>query len=469
MIEHEALLNRIHWMQKRYRLTANDCVLQKTPYSFDVSVWEFWWTLTEGAKLVMAKPGGHRDPAYLQAIIQVHDVTTLHFVPSMLASMLTHARWDACTSVRQVFCSGEALPRNLVADFRNTGTQSELHNLYGPTEAAIDVTYWDCRAYDNVDVIPIGKPIDNIQIYILDGQGQPVPKGVAGELHIGGTGLARGYIGNAELTAEKFVQLPLRNGDSTTTPRLYKTGDLACWNEHGDIEYLGRIDNQVKLNGLRIELGEIETQLARHEAVREVVVMACSLDHQSAEDRQLVAYVVPQPGEAFAAVGEERDAAAAKRASYRAFLRETLPDYMVPAVFIELENLPTTHNGKLDRKSLPTPTALDIGRHVYAPPRNHWEVRLCAIYQDVLDLEQIGIHDNYFELGGNSLGTVQIVSAAKQEGMPLTVGQVFKYPTVAQLAELMAALTEQASATVPNGKDPSPEHGAMHDQPEVIS
>jgi amino acid adenylation domain-containing protein len=246
MIEHEALLNRIHWMQKRYRLTIEDCVLQKTPYSFDVSVWEFWWTLTEGAKLVMAKPGGHRDPAYLQAIIQVHDVTTLHFVPSMLASMLTHARWDACTSVRQVFCSGEALPRNLVADFWASGTQSELHNLYGPTEAAIDVTSWDCRGYDDAEVIPIGKPIDNIQIYMLDALGQPVPKGVAGELHIAGVGLARGYIGNAGLTDEKFVTVSLRNGDALI--RLYKTGGP------GPLERAGRY----RISRSHRQPGEIE-------------------------------------------------------------------------------------------------------------------------------------------------------------------------------------------------------------------
>ncbi|MCQ4163601.1 non-ribosomal peptide synthetase [Tahibacter harae] len=444
MVEHEALVNRIHWMQKAYALEPRDRVLQKTPYSFDVSVWEFWWTLGEGAALVMARPGGHRDPAYLRDVIIAERITTLHFVPSMLAGMLAAVDWAECRSVRQVFCSGEALDKRLVADYWRSGTTAKLHNLYGPTEAAIDVTFWDCARHAEVDTIPIGRPIDNIQIYILDPHGEPTPTGVAGELYIGGVGLARGYIGNAQLSAEKFVPNHLGEAHGLPGPRLYRTGDLARWTARGEVEYLGRIDNQIKLNGLRIELGEIESRLMECPEIREAVVLARALDARAGAARQLVAYVVPA-GPVDAADAD------ARKTRYRSQLREKLPEYMIPAIFVELAQMPVTANGKADRKALPSPAGADVQRREYVAPRTLWEQTFCRIWQEVLGLERIGIHDNYFELGGNSLGTVQIVGAARSAGITISVGQLFKTPTIAGLAELALRNAEESAAALAAG------------------
>jgi amino acid adenylation domain-containing protein len=266
-IEHRALVNRIHWMQKRYALDWRDVVLQKTPYSFDVSVWEFFWPMTAGASVVFAAPGGHKDVGYLEELINDEKITTLHYVPSMLNSFLENARAD-CGSVRQIFCSGEALDKKGVDHYRSRFPNAALHNLYGPTEAAIDVTAYDCSRL-NYPFVPIGTPIDNIQIYILDQHGQLQPIGAPGELQIGGDGLARGYLNRPELTREKFVANPFVPGT-----RLYKTGDLARWLDDGDIQYLGRIDTQVKIRGFRIELGEIEARLDQHSGIQDSAVVA---------------------------------------------------------------------------------------------------------------------------------------------------------------------------------------------------
>ncbi|MBF6651279.1 AMP-binding protein, partial [Methylobacter sp. BlB1] len=244
--------NRLNWMQKAYGLTADDAVLQKTPFSFDVSVWEFFWPLLTGARLVMAKPEGHKDPGYLSEIIRQNQITTLHFVPPMLQIFLEYGKAADCTSLRRVICSGEALPVALSNRFHELLEPTELHNLYGPTEAAIDVTAWACEARTTTSSIPIGRPIDNTQIYILDPQGEPVPVGVPGELFIGGVQVGRGYLNRPELTAERFIQDPFSRDPEA---RLYKTGDLARWLEDGRIEYLGRNDFQVKIRGFRIELG----------------------------------------------------------------------------------------------------------------------------------------------------------------------------------------------------------------------
>ncbi|MDX2093226.1 MAG: amino acid adenylation domain-containing protein, partial [Kofleriaceae bacterium] len=281
MNEHRAVVNRLHWMQTAYRLDATDAVLQKTPFSFDVSVWELFWPLLVGARMVVARPEGHRDPSYLVEVIRAQQITTLHFVPSMLAAFLEGEGVESCTSLRRVVTSGEALaPAHVDRCFARLPA-AELFNLYGPTEAAIDVTHWTCRPGANV--VPIGRPIANIEIYLLDPSRQPVPVGVAGELYIGGVGVGRGYLNRAELTAEKFVASPFGAG------RLYRTGDLARWLADGTIEYLGRIDHQVKIRGFRIELGEIEAVLAAHATVREVVVVA---REDSPGDKRLVAYVV---------------------------------------------------------------------------------------------------------------------------------------------------------------------------------
>jgi amino acid adenylation domain-containing protein len=312
-------------MQDAYQLKADDHILQKTPFSFDVSVWEFFWPLITGAKLVMAKPGGHLDSTYLVQLIQDKAITTMHFVPSMLQIFLTEPNVDRCTSLRRVICSGEALPYDLTQRFFAELPNCELHNLYGPTEAAIDVSYWQCLRDDPRQLVPIGRPIANIQLYILDKHLQPVPQGVAGELHIGGVGVARGYWNRPQLTEEKFIPLsvignPLSvNRPPTTEYRLpntvYRTGDLVRYLPDGNIQFLGRVDHQIKLRGFRIELGEIENQLTALPSVREALV---TLHTVSADDKRLLAYLVPQ-------VDQQIDIA-----KIRSQLQTVLPDYMVP-------------------------------------------------------------------------------------------------------------------------------------------
>ncbi|HEX6101030.1 MAG TPA: amino acid adenylation domain-containing protein [Thermoanaerobaculia bacterium] len=293
MNEHRGVVNRLLWMQDAYGLNEQDAVLQKTPYSFDVSVWEFFWPLFTGATLVMAQPGGHKDPAYLAETIRRHGITTLHFVPSMLGVFLEHAEALRCPSLRRVVCSGEALPSALARRFAERLPHATLYNLYGPTEAAVDVTACTCPKTEIPNAIPIGRPIANTQIHILDRYGALVPAGVVGELHIAGVQVARGYLNRPELTAERFVPDPF---SAEADARMYKTGDLARWLDDGNIEYLGRNDFQVKLRGFRIELGEIEARLAEHEGVREAVVVA---REDTPGDKRLVAYYTPSPERAF--------------------------------------------------------------------------------------------------------------------------------------------------------------------------
>jgi amino acid adenylation domain-containing protein len=289
MNTHGGVVNRLLWMQQEYGIGVTDCILQKTPFGFDVSVWEFFWTLATGAKLIMAKPGGHKDPDYLAEQIVSQQVTTIHFVPSMLGVFLNAAEVDICKTLRLVFCSGEALGPELMRAYLRSG-KGELHNLYGPTEAAVDVTYWRCTDEPAATTVPIGRPIANTQIYILDAECQPVPVGVSGELYIGGAGLARGYVGRPGLTAERFVANPYGGAGE----RMYRTGDLARWRSDGTIEFLGRSDFQVKIRGFRIELGEIEARLAEYPGVEQVAVLA---REEEAGDKRLVAYYTWWAGE----------------------------------------------------------------------------------------------------------------------------------------------------------------------------
>ena len=421
---HRALTNRLCWMQEAYGLDASDTVLQKTPFSFDVSVWEFFWPLMTGARLVVAAPGDHRDPAKLVELINREGVTTLHFVPSMLQAFLQDAAVTSCSSLKRIICSGEALPVDAQQQVFAKLQQAGLYNLYGPTEAAIDVTHWTC-VEEGKDAVPIGQPIANLGCHILDGNLEPVPVGVLGELYLAGEGLARGYHQRPALTAERFVASPFVAGE-----RMYRTGDLARYRADGVIEYAGRIDHQVKLRGLRIELGEIEARLLEHESVREAAVLAV-------DGKQLVGYVV---------LDAEQDD---WREILAAHLAASLPEYMVPAQWLALEQMPLSPNGKLDRKALPKPDAT-VAQADYIAPRNEVEQRLAAIWQDLLGIPQVGLDDNFFALGGDSIIAIQVVSRARQAGLQLSPRDLFQHQSVRGLAQVAQPLTatpvEQAPA-----------------------
>jgi amino acid adenylation domain-containing protein len=415
---HKGLVNRILWMQDEYRLTDNDRVLQKTPYSFDVSVWEFFWPLITGACIVMARPGGHRDNGYLIDTIVRHRITTMHFVPSMLNLFVGSEGLERISTLRQVMCSGEALPLALTERFFERLGQTKLHNLYGPTEASIDVTYWECKPDSTKNVVPIGRPIANTQMYILDEAMEPVPIGEEGELHIGGIGLARGYWNRPELTAERFVKNPFAAEPGS---RLYKTGDLARYMPDGAIEYLGRLDFQVKLRGFRIELGEIEAALLKHPGISETVIVA---SEEALEEKQLVAYIVAK-AKTRSSVGE-----------LKAFLLASLPDYMVPSRFIYLEEMPLLPNGKVNRKALPQ----DLQERpelaeMYVTAKTAAEKALVRIWSSLLKIKDVGIRDNFFDLGGNSLMAIRLAAELRKEFQrEIPVVKVFQYPTIEKLA-----------------------------------
>ena len=428
---HEAVANRIFWMQDQYRLEASDRVLQKTPYSFDVSVWEFFWPLTFGATLVIAEPGGHRDPGHIADTIQAEHITTIHFVPSMLREFLDTGNLDHCRSLKRVFSSGEALASDLrqkfFERFNAFSIFPELHNLYGPTEAAVDVTYWDCREPSPCSTVPIGRPIANVKTYILDSQLQPVPIGSAGELYLGGIALARGYLNRPELTAQRFIPDPFHGEPGA---RLYKTGDRARYLPDGNIEYLGRNDTQVKLRGFRIELGEIESNILRHAQVRNAVVL---LQQDRNGEGYLAGYVVPQDP-------------TLEIQELKAFLRTCLPEYMVPARFVLLESLPLLSNGKLNRNALPEPSGRDASESELVGARNAVEEQLMAIWEELLDHRPIGIRDNFFELGGHSVLLLRLISQIKDQfGQKLSLTTVFTCPTVEALAAVISNREQSAA------------------------
>ncbi|MEO8380765.1 MAG: amino acid adenylation domain-containing protein, partial [Acidobacteriota bacterium] len=402
--EHQGVVNRLWWAQAEYRLQDDDRVLQKTPFGFDVSVWELFLPLLAGARLVMARPGGHQDPVYLTEVIAREQITTIHFVPSMLPAFLTRANPENGRSLRRLLCSGEALPHGVLQEVTDRLAHVEVHNLYGPTEAAVDVTAWPCKPGQYGQTVPIGKPIANTQMYILDVRGEPVPVGVEGELYIGGVQVARGYLNRPELTAERFLRDPF---SAAPNARMYKTGDLGRWLSDGNIEYRGRNDFQVKIRGFRIELGEIEAKLSECAGVREAVVIA---REDVAGDKRLIAYLVADEGFDLS-VADLRQALARK-----------LPESMIPSAFVQLDAMPLTSNGKLDRKALPAPEATALIRHDYEAPQGETEQTLAALWQALLRVERVGRHDNFFELGGHSLLAVQLVSrlrAALDVELPL--------------------------------------------------
>ncbi|MCI0486642.1 MAG: amino acid adenylation domain-containing protein, partial [Blastocatellia bacterium] len=418
MNTHRGITNRLLWMQERYQLNCEDRVLQKTPLSFDVSVWELFWPLIVGARLVMAKPGGHKDTDYLVKTIAGRGITTIHFVPSMLQAFLEEENLDTCKSLKRVICSGEVLSPRLQNRFFAC-MAAELHNLYGPTEAAIDVTFWQCDREDKRRTVPIGKPITNTEILLLCPDLNLVPTGVAGQLHIGGQGVARGYLNRPDLTAEKFI--PDAFGKEPGA-RIYDTGDLARLLDDGNIEYLGRSDHQIKLRGYRIEVSEIEQVLMEHPGVKEAVVV---LREFGEDDKRLIAYFVT----------DDRQAPTADE--LQGFLASRLPEYMMPWTIVRLESLPLTTSGKLDRSALPAPADPD-SRKNGAPvaPRSPVEEIIASIWSEVLEVEKVGVTDDYFALGGHSLKATRIMSRLRkafQVELPLSV--LFERPTVAGLAE----------------------------------
>ncbi|MET9296163.1 amino acid adenylation domain-containing protein [Streptomyces sp. NPDC003077] len=412
VVSHRAIDNRLRWMQGQYGLEPGDRVLQKTPSGFDVSVWEFFWPLRQGATLVVAEAGGHKDPAYLARVIREQAVTTCHFVPSMLQVFLAGPDAATCTGLRRVFCSGEALPRETAREFARALPGVELHNLYGPTEAAVDVTHHAC-APDGDGPVPIGAPVWNTRLYVLDAALQPCPPGVPGELYLAGVQLADGYLGRPDLTATRFVADPYGPAGS----RMYRTGDLARWTARGELLYLGRTDHQVKLRGQRVELGEIEEALA----ARPAVGAACALVREDRPgDQRLIGYVTPD-GDLAPDPEELRDA-----------LARTLPEHMVPNSVIVLDAFPLSPNGKLDRKQLPVPSfEAGPGR----APRTHREETLARLFAEVLGVPRVGVDDAFFDLGGTSLLAARLMARIRDTlGAHLAIGALFQDRTPAALA-----------------------------------
>ena len=430
MVGQTAIVNRLLWMQDRYPLSADDVVAQKTPCSFDVSVWEFWWPFIAGAQLVMAEPEAHRDPQAMQQFFARYGVTTTHFVPSMLAAFVASLDADsvaACRTLRRVFCSGEALPTELCREWERL-TGAPLHNLYGPTEAAVDVSWYPACGPELAAVtgssVPIGWPVWNTGLRILDAAMRPVPPGVAGDLYLTGIQLAQGYLGRPDLTASRFIADPFAPGE-----RMYRTGDVARWLANGAVEYLGRSDDQLKIRGQRIELGEIDRVMSALPDVGQAVSHACVFNQAAAtggDARQLVGYLVSDSGLPL-------DTAALK-----ARLAEQLPPHMVPVVLMQLADLPLSANGKLDRKALPLPTL--GGERSGRPPEPGMETLVAAAFSQLLGCEVNDIDADFFALGGHSLLAMRLAAQlSRQLARQVTPGQVMVASTVGKLSALLAA------------------------------
>jgi amino acid adenylation domain-containing protein len=419
VVLHDALANELCWRQRHYALTAQDRMLAKTPCSFDPSVIEAFWPLVAGAAIVMARPGGHRDTAYLAELIQRERATAIEIVPTVLAALLDEPTITQCVSLRKVIAGGEELGCPLRDRFRSALPGAELFNTYGPTEATIDATWHLCR--EGEPACPIGVPIGNAQAYVLDEALRLAPIGQAGELYLAGVLLARGYLNRPGLTATRFVANPF--GHSS---RLYRTGDLARWRADGELEYLGRTDDQVKIHGVRIELGEIEAMLARHPGVQQVAV---DMVTHPAGGQRLAAYLVGDRVE----LDELRRQAA-----------EVLPRYLVPTAFVVLDKLPLTVNGKIDRKALPEPgwSARAVGR----APRTPRERELTGLFAGVLGVPQVSIDDSFFDLGGHSLLAIRLISLIRQQlGADLSIRTLFAAPTPVALAEHLDSADLNAS------------------------
>ena len=399
VLQHSGIINRIEWMQSQYPLNNEDIILHKTPYTFDVSVWELLWANWYGARIVISKPEGHKDSSYLSKLIKEQNITCLHFVPSMLSVFIEDIKFSndkVPPTLRFLFCSGEVLSSDQVkATKALSANHLKIHNLYGPTEASIDVTYYDCNG--NIEEISIGRPIQNTRIYVLDNYNKPVPIGVIGELHIGGAGLARGYLNKPNLTLEQFIpnSFATESDKVKEYTRLYKTGDLVRWLPNGNLEYVDRNDFQVKIRGYRIELGELEHALFNYDAISQNVVIVRGKQTEEGFTPNLVAYYISDE-----VINEDK---------LKEYLSERLPSFMIPSAFVHMDSFPINTNGKLDRKALPEPDFKDF--HVsYIAPETEIEMQMCSIWQSALGVEKVGIEDDFFRLGGNSITAIQIVS-----------------------------------------------------------
>lgn len=428
MIEHYSVINRLNWMQKKYPIGENDVILQKTPFTFDVSVWELFWWGFNGASVCFLIPGGEKEPETIVDAIRENKITIIHFVPSMLDMFLEYIEMKNCIeeikTLRQVFASGEALSLHQVRKFNRllyNQNGTKLANLYGPTEATVDVSYFDCSNDSDINKVLIGKPIDNINLYIVDNNLKLQPVGVEGELIIAGDGLARGYLNRPSLTEEKFVICPFANNK-----RVYKTGDIARWMPDGNIEYLGRKDFQVKIRGNRVELGEIEAKLKDYNDIKNAVVV---LKEDKSGNKYLCAYIISDSNPSVIELRE--------------YLLNYLPEYMVPSYFVKIEEIPLTLNGKIDRKALPEPDS-NINTGVeFVAPRNEIEEKLAKIWKDVLEIKEIGIRDNFFALGGDSIKGLQILSRLYADNLKLSMKDLFNYPTIEELSPLVKIVTKE--------------------------
>jgi amino acid adenylation domain-containing protein len=424
---HRASTNRLAWLQEKHDLRADDAVLQNSSFSFDASVFEIFWPLTVGARLILAAPESHKNPAALIETIRRERVTTAYFVCSMLQYFLEIEGADTCTSLTRVLCGGEVLSASLVRRVANRLPAASLWDLYGPSESAVSVTMRVSAPAADAATVPIGRPVPNVRVYLVDEDGEPVPVGVIGELFIGGAQLARGYAGRPALTAERFVADWL---GGIAGGRLYATGDVGRWRTDGSIEFLGRNDGQLKVRGFRIEPEEIEARLREHAGVRDAVVVA---REDTPGDQRLVAYWLG-----------DRDV---EPGALRSHLARVLPEYMVPPAYVRLEQMPRTPNGKVDRRALPAPEGEAYTTRSFDPPVGDTEVALAEIWSELLGVPRVGRQDHFFELGGHSLLAIRLIERLRRRQLHVDVRTLFTTPTLAALAEKTSS--ESASIVIP--------------------
>lgn len=414
---HSGLYNRLLWMAAYLGTDSKGIYFQKTPYTFDVSVWEFILPLMSGGTLVVCAPEGHKDPEYLKQTIESEGISVIHFVPSMLGAFLDHINKGDVSELKHVICSGEELPSRMVEQVREKLPQVRIHNLYGPTEASIDVTALDVTDSDVSHGVTIGRPVWNTHIYIVDHKMNLLPAGIPGELLISGVQVAKGYLNLPELTSERFIADPFKEGS-----KIYRTGDVAYWKNDGTIQYMGRIDNQVKIRGNRIELGEVENAILEYEGIKQAVVAAKIVDNENV----LAAYYLTE-------AGFEVD-----KAELRKYLRAKLPDYMQPGFYVHIETIPMTSSGKVDRKALPDILENDLIKRQYVAPKNETEEKLIGLWKEVLGVEEIGVEDDFFELGGHSLKIIKLYELIKQKlSGDIDVTHLFSMTTVRLQAQFI--------------------------------